>query len=73
MAQPGPLCVATTTCSNLPKQIAGKSTHRSKWSWLPGRREASSIGGCETARNGGVAYAVPTAVNGGLELVIFIP
>jgi hypothetical protein len=33
---------------------------------------ASSIGGGKNGGNGGVAYAVPTAVNGGSQLLIFV-
>ena len=35
------------------------------------RKLASSIGGSKNGRNGGVGYAVQTAVNGGSELLIF--
>ena len=50
-------------CNSVPKQIAAKSIHL--WSsWPPGQ------GGqldwwVKNARNGGVAYAVQTVVNGG--------
>jgi hypothetical protein len=37
-----------------------------------GHRAARSIGGLKNARNGGVGYAVPTAGNGGSELLIFV-
>jgi hypothetical protein len=38
-----------------------------------GRQEASSIGGLKIGGNGGAAHAVHKAVNGGSELLIFVP
>jgi hypothetical protein len=57
----------------VPKQTAEKSIRRSRWIWRRGRKLGSSIGGLKNGRNGSVAYAVQTAVNGGLELLIFVP
>jgi hypothetical protein len=56
----------------VPKQIAEKSIRRSTWRRPRGRKLASSIGGSKNGRNGGVEYAVQTAVNGGSELLIFV-
>ena len=36
------------------------------------QKRASSIGGSRIVSGGSIAYAVRTAVNGGLELVIFV-
>jgi hypothetical protein len=61
------------TCGSAPKQIAEKSIHLSRYKRPRGGLLASSIGGLKNGRNGGVAYAVQTAVNGGSELLIFVP
>ena len=65
--------LTTTKCSAWPQQIAEKSIRRSRWSRPRGRKLASSIGGSKNGRNGWVGYAVRTAVNGGSELLIFVP
>jgi hypothetical protein len=62
-----------TTCSGFPNLIAGKLIHPSRSIWLRGRRVAGSIGGSRSATSGWAGCEAQTAVNGGSELLIFVP
>jgi hypothetical protein len=57
----------------VPRLIAEQSTHLLRFSRPHGRRVARSIGGSGNGGNGSAGYAVQTAVNGGSELLIFVP
>jgi hypothetical protein len=72
-----PLC-SNQTCRisirvSTAKRIAAKSIRRSKSSQPTGRQAVSSTGGSKNAESGGAECAAKTAVNGGSELLIFVP
>jgi hypothetical protein len=55
----------------MPKLIDVKSIHPSKSSQPRGPRRAQSTGESKNGGSGGVGYAATTAINDGLELLIF--
>ena len=57
---------------DVPRKIATKSTHRSRWSQRRGQPEARSTGGYGRAGSGGDAYEVKTDDRSGSKLLIFV-
>jgi hypothetical protein len=60
------------TWSGSPEQIAGRLIRRSRWTRPHGQQAARSAGGLKNVSNGWAGYAVQTAVNDGLGLLIFV-